>query len=504
MGWWSKRSAAEGAEAAPSTTPAGRARPAGQGGLALIERCFPDAAPVRADVEALLGEDVVLLRLVDELRVGGWPAPRAAIGALREAGTAAAAGAPVSACFALAAWDSVTDGYGAYGLFDALSLLAHQTTALKAAAGAGGAEGAQAGALLCFVHGPALEALAARARPPLVAAHRGLVAFLQTAPVDDPRATAALLAIVDLPIPEADAGWHEHTRAEALRALASRAAAARASAAAAPRPWVSAPVAGREGAFVSGVAASASAPSASAPAPSASASAPSASAASGTPRSGAGNDAQGVKFEHPSDASEAGADASATDADALTEAPPESAEAGLLRALLRELESGVIERVRVAFGLLPGVPGGDLELDARLPALLAWCGDRGDPAVAALRAQALQRWAQRSRAAVHSPAPAAPAGAPLPELPVPQRAAERSAALRAEARAALLALAAGEAPANGPEGLALRVQALDLLSKGLPWAAAELLEAARGALAAPEPELRRAGARALAAVAARG
>jgi hypothetical protein len=43
------------------------------------------------------------------------------------------------------------------------------------------------------------------------------------------------------------------------------------------------------------------------------------------------------------------------------------------------------------------------------------------------------------------------------------------------------------------------VQALDLLSKGQPWAAAELLEAAWGALAAPEAELRRAVARALAA-----
>ncbi|MBL8618870.1 MAG: hypothetical protein JNM72_24885 [Deltaproteobacteria bacterium] len=144
--------------------------------------------------------------------------------------------------------------------------------------------------------------------------------------------------------------------------------------------------------------------------------------------------------------------------------------------------------------------GGDAALDARLPALLAERGDRGDPAVAALRAQALQRWAQRA----HGPAPTAPAGAPLPELArppaggrAPRRAAGRGPGCAAFPRR-------GQPPADGPEGLALRVQALDLLSKGQPWAAAELLEAAWGALAAPEAELRRAGARALAAVAARG
>jgi hypothetical protein len=461
---------------------------------------------VRAAAEALLGEDAVLRRLVGELQIGGWPAPRAAISALREAGAAAAGGAPVTACFALVAWDSVTDGYGAYGLFDALSLLAHQTTALKAAAGAGGPEGAHAVTLLRFLHGPALEALAGRARPPLVAAHRGLVAFLLTAPAEDTRATAALLAIADLPIPEADAGWHEHSRADALRALAGRASAARAAAAAAPRPWVSAPVAGpgREAASAAGAATPASAsnlPPASGPT---AASATGLSASAGTARSGAEDGVQGVHLGHPTGAPARDGAPTPADPDPLAAPRPESADAGLLRALLRELESGVAERVRVAFGLLPGVPGGDAALDARLPALLAWCGDRGDPAVAALRTQALHRWAQGERALALGPAPAPPTGAPLPELPVPQRAAERSAALRAEARAALLALAAGQPPADGPGGLALRVQALDLLSKGLPWGAAELLEAARSALAAPEAELRRAGARALAAVAARG
>ena len=505
MAWWSI-STPNPASARPTSAEAAATRGGGaRGGLGLIEQRFPGSTPVQAAVAELLGQDVVLLRLLEALRPGGWTAQRASIQALREAGGVAAAGAPVTACFALVAWDGVTDGHGAYGLFDALSLLAHQTLALRALVDASGDPSSPAAVLLRFVQGPALDALVDRARGPLVAGHRGLVAFLQTTAPEDARATAGLLAIADLPIPVDDAGWHEHTRAEALRALASRAAAVRAAAAAAPRPWP--------------VASSPPQPDGAAGASALGAGAPVRTEASGEPEDRQQRDPSAPQGA-PSQAVEAhgaeGADPALPrptptghgKAMLLAAPPPEAelldAASGLLSVLVRELESGVVERVRVAFGLLPGVSGGDQALDDRLPALIDWCADRSDPAITALRSQALQRWAQRARtpgSAGHAPhAAGGPVSSPSPT----RRPAAPRPDLRADARADLLSLATGSPPAEGPEGLMLRVQALDLLTKGLPEGAEALLVAARSALAAPEPALQRAGARALAAIAARG
>jgi len=182
----------------------------------LVATAFPNEEGLPEAIEALCGDEL-LQRLLAELQPGRWQEARVAMGTLGKDPAAALGAAPVVVAWLIDGWPRATDGYAHYGLNEAGLLCERLIGALR------GSPHPAAARLLALMTGPALTRILPLFRPPLHIAHRGLLRYLAAADVRDEPARQALSTLLDAPLPREDQGWHQQTRAEALRLLVDRA-----------------------------------------------------------------------------------------------------------------------------------------------------------------------------------------------------------------------------------------------------------------------------------------
>ena len=182
----------------------------------LVDAVFPQEEGLREATLALT-EDAVLRRLIAELQPGRWPEARAAMSTLTKEPAAALGAAPAVVAWLIDGWPRATDNYAHYGINEAGLLCERLIGALR------GATHPAAARLLALMTGPALARILPLFRPPLQIGHRGLLRYLSAAEVRDEPARQALSALLDAPLPREEQGWHQQTRAEALRLLVDRA-----------------------------------------------------------------------------------------------------------------------------------------------------------------------------------------------------------------------------------------------------------------------------------------
>ncbi len=172
-------------------------------GDALVPLVFPDQEGLAEAMAELSGDDPVLHQLCLQLGFDQWPQARAAISALGKVPRVSAGTAPTVAAFLVATWPSAPDGYAGYGLNEAAMLLDKQAVELQKQAQSGIPAAGRVQALLV---GPGLAGLLALARPPLHVAHRGLASLLVHLGPSDERVRAALMTLLEAPVPSDDAG----------------------------------------------------------------------------------------------------------------------------------------------------------------------------------------------------------------------------------------------------------------------------------------------------------